>query len=161
MFAKGDDSALFDLEMGSFTVDAGTVYRFYNKVRECYEQRKKRWVDQYSRLVQVHRVRTENELMVVFQQAKANLQPIARFVSLKALPDDLKETLAEDFKQFVDDMRKNIKEAIRKNDPHNERLLLVIENLNFFDPGFDSSSGKVAQSTQPCSGTGPKRRILF
>jgi hypothetical protein len=160
-FAQGDDSVLPDLQEGSFAVDAGTVYRFYNRVREAYVQRKKQWLDKFNRLFQVHYIRTENDISIVLQNAKSNLQPIAKFIRLKAFPEDLRETLKKDFEGFVAEVRKNIKESVSKNQPRNEQMLLIVNSFNFFDQNLDVGvSGE--PSTKPSSPENPnKRRILF
>ena len=159
-FAAGDDSILFELEKGSFIVDAGTVYRFYNKVQETYVERKKKWIDKFNRLFQIQYVRTENDISIILQNAKGNLGPIAKFIRLSAFPDDLKETLKKDFDGFLAEIRKNVRESISKSQPRNDKMLLIVNNFNFFDSNLGSD--KAANlSTDSSTESINKRRILF
>lgn len=160
-FANGDDSVLSDLEQGSFAVDAGTVYRFYNKAQEAYVGRKKQWLDKFNRLFQVHYIRTENDISIVLQNAKGNLQPIAKFIKLKAFPQDLQDTLKKDFEGFVAEIRKNIKESVTKDQPSNERVLLIVNTFNFFETTLQSNPSENSSSGPTPGLTQNKRRILF
>lgn len=160
-FAKGDDSVLSDLEQGSFAVDAGTVYRFYNKAQEAYVERKKQWLDKFNRLFQVHYIRTENDISIVLQNAKGNLQPIAKFIKLKAFPDDLRDTLKKDFEGFVAEIRKNVKESVTKNQPRNEKMLLIVNAFSFFETTLEAGISEKSSSEPTSRETPNKRRILF
>jgi hypothetical protein len=158
-FARGDDAVLSDLEQGSFVVDAGTVYRFYNQVQEAYVERKKQWADKFNRSFQVQAIRTENDIALVLRNAKANLQPIARLIGLAAFPQDLRETLKKDFDGFVTETKKNIRESVRKNHPGNEKILFVVNTFDFFGLRSPDSSPENPGSH---SETAPnKRKILF
>lgn len=160
-FAGGDDAVLPDLEQGTFVVDAGTVYRFYNKVREAYVERKKQWGEKFNRSFQVQSIRTESDIEIVLRNAKTNLQPIARLIKLPALPRDLHETLRKDFEGFVADVRNNMKESIKKNQPHNEKVLFVINTFSFFEMSSPGAT-KGDTTAEPESGSSPKnRRIIF
>jgi hypothetical protein len=160
-FAMGDDSVLSDLERGSFAVDAGTVYRFYRKAQETYVERKKEWIDKFNRLFQIQYIKTESDISIVLQNAKANLQPIAKFIRLSAFPTDLQDTLKKDFEGFVAEVRKNIRESVTKNQPSNERILLIVNTFDFFESSLRSDT--VENSTnEPTPGTIQKKgRIIF
>jgi len=160
-FARGDDSVLSELQQGTFAVDAGTVYRFYNKAQEAYVERKKRWLDKFNRLFQVQYVKTENDISIVLQDAKTNLQPIAKFIQIKAFPDDLRNNLKKDFHGFVTEVRKNIKESIMRSQPHNEKMLLIINNFNFFESDVQAVVPNKSIAEPPSAETTNKRRILF
>lgn len=160
-FAKGDDSVLAALEQGSFVTDAGTVYRFYTKAQEAYVERKKQWLDKFNRLFQVHYVRTENDISIVLQNAKGNLQPIARFIRLRAFPDDLRETLRKDFEGFVSEVRKNLRESVSKNQPRNEKMLLIVNTFNFFETSLQAGVTTNSTTDSPSEQLTNKRRILF
>lgn len=160
-FANGDDSVLSELEQGSFAVDAGTVYRFHSKVHETYVERKKQWVDKFHRLFQIHYIKTENDMSIVLQHAKGNLQPIAKFIKIKSFPKDLQDTLKKDFNNFVAETRKNIRESIIKDQRGNERLLLIINSFDFFESSIitnltDNSSSEIKKDE-----FSNKRRIIF
>jgi len=156
-FANGDDVALQEMQHGVFTVDSGTVYRFYDKVKEAYVARKNRWVDQFSRSHQVSRIKSESDLSIILQSAKGNLRPIAAFIRLSAFPDDLQETLRKDFEKFVTETRKNIKAEVQKAQPGNEKVLLVVNTFNFFDSPQHVGSAMREEQNVPAQG----RRILF
>lgn len=160
-FAQGDDPVIADLQQGTFAVDAGTVYRFYNKAQEAYVERKKRWLDKFNRLFQVQYVRTENDISIVLQDAKTNLQPIAKFIRLKAFPDDLRDILRKDFEGFVAEVRKNIKESVMKNQPRNEKMLLIVNTFNFFDSNLELGVPHNSSTDPATPDTRNKRRILF
>lgn len=156
-FAKGDDVALREMQQGEFAVDEGTVYRFYDKVKEAYVARKNRWVDQFSRSHQVSRVKTESDISIVLQNAKSNLRPIAIFIRLKAFPEDLQDTLCKDFEEFITETRKNIKAAVQKEQPGNEKVLLAVSTFTFFD-----SMQLIGSINNTDSSAAPQgRRILF
>jgi hypothetical protein len=160
-YARGEDAVLSELEGGSFVVDSGTVYRFYNKVQEAYVERKKQWMDKFNRSFQVQSIRTESDMSIVLRNAKSYLQPIARLIKLSAFPKDLQDTLKKDFDGFVTDVRKNIKESVKKNQPGNERMLFIVNTFDFYENSFQSplSQNSLSDSAQ---GTTPnKKRILF
>jgi hypothetical protein len=159
-FAQGDDSVIADLQQGTFAVDAGTVFRFYNKAQEAYVERKKRWLDKFNRLFQVQYVRTENDISIVLQDAKTNLQPIAKLIRLKAFPGDLRDTLKKDFEGFVAEVRKNVRDSVSKNQPRNEKMLLIVNTFNFFDSNLELGISSES-STDSAADTRNKRRILF
>lgn len=160
-FARGDDSVLSDLQQGSFVVDAGTIYRFYNKAQEAYVERKKQWLDKFNRLFQVQYVRTENDVSIVLQNAKGNLQPIAKFIRIKAFPDDLRDTLKKDFEGFVAEVRKNVRESVSKNQPRNEKMLLIVNTFNFFESNLEADVSAKSSSSSKSGEPPNKRRILF
>jgi hypothetical protein len=160
-YARGDDAVLSELESGSFVVDSGTVYKFYNKVQEAYVERKKQWMDKFNRSFQVQSIRTESEMSIVLHNAKSNLWPIARMIRLSAFPKDLKDTLKKDFVGFVTDVRKNLRESVKKNQSGSERLLFIVNSFDFYENTFQSSfsDNSLPDSVQ---GTTPnKKRILF
>jgi hypothetical protein len=160
-FQEGDDSVITELEQGSFAIDAGTVYRFYNKAQEAYVGRKKHWLDKFNRLFQVHYIRSEKDISVALQYAKGNLRPLAKFIKLKAFPKDLQDTLKKDFEDFVAEIRKNIKESVKKNQPGNERILFIVNTFNFYELTLQID---ITQNSldNPTSGViQNKRRILF
>lgn len=160
-FARGDDSVISDLQQGTFAVDAGTVYRFYNKAQEAYVERKKRWLCKFNRLFQVQYIRTENDISVVLQDAKTNLQPIAKFIRLKAFPDDLRDTLRKDFEGFIAEVRKNIKESVMRSQPRNEKMLLIVNTFNFFESDLQAGAPSKSTTELTSGETTHKRRILF
>src|ERR1043165_625137 len=96
-FGKGDDSVLQELEHGLFELDAGTVYRFCDKVQTAYMDRKKLWVQKFGRMLQVRSIKTENEFSIILQAGKSNLKPIMKFTRLSAFPKELRDTLGKDF----------------------------------------------------------------
>lgn len=160
-FARGEDAVLSDLEQGSFEIDAGTVYRFYNKVQQAYVARKKQWLDNVNRLFQIERPRTENDLSIVLQNAKSNLRPLSRFMKLNAFPSDLRDVLKEDFYALVADVKSNLRDSFLKIQPRNEKMLLIVSTFDFFDINIDQGI-----SESPSTGSGPNeashnRRILF
>lgn len=160
-FARGDDNVLSDLQEGTFEIDAGTIYRFYNKVQEAYVERKKRWIDKFNRLFQVQNIRTENDLSILLQEAKTNLHPIAKFIKIKAFPDDLRHTLRIDLDEFVAEVRKNIKESIMKNNPRNEKLLIIVNTFKFFESDVQMSNTNESRIDPTSSESTTKRRILL
>lgn len=160
-FAKGDDSLLADLEQGSFTVDAGTVYGFYKRVQEAYVERKKRWIDKFNRLFQVQYIKTENDLSILLQDAKVNLQPIAKFIRLKAFPDDLRDTLRKDFEDFVSEVWMNIRESVRKTQPRNEKMLMIVNTFSFLETVLEIREPGKFSSDLSSTEIPNKRRIIF
>ncbi len=160
-YARGDDGVLTDLEQGSFVVDSGTVYRFYNKVQEAYVERKKQWLDRFNRSFQVQSIRTESDISIVLRNAKSYLQPIARLIKLSAFPKDLQDTLKKDFDGFVADVRKNIKESVTKNQPGNEKMLFIVNTFDFYETSFQGPPSENSPSDQAPGVTQNKRRILF
>lgn len=160
-FGKGDDSVLSELEEGTFDIDAGTVYRFYNKVHETYVERKKLWVDKINRIFQVQYIKTENDISIVLQNAKGNLQPIAKFIRLKAFPEELQKTLKKDFEDFVSSIRKNMKEPISKSNKNYEKIILLINSFNFYETEIKTDSVSKSQKNSKTEEISNNRRIIF
>lgn len=160
-FGLGDDSVTFDLQRGTFTFDSGTVYRFYNNVQDAYTERKKRWIDKFNRLFQIQKFRTENDISMILQDAKFYLQPIVKFIRIDAFPKDLRDVLKKDFDEFVNDIRKNIKDSIMRNHPHNEKMILIVNSFKFFESEVQIDSSNNSNGASNSVETINKRKIIF
>lgn len=159
-FGQGDDAVIPDMEKGTFHIDAGTAQRFYIKVEEVYSARKKLWLDKYQRSFQLHNLKTENDFSIILQSAKINLHPIQKFIAIKCLPIDLQKTLKEDFENFVNEIRKSMKDNTMKSQPKNEKLLFMIQSFCFFENAEQLISMPDTESTVD-STTTAGRNIIF
>lgn len=160
-FANGDDSVLTDLEQGSFDLDSGSVYRFYNKVRETYAERKKKWIDKFNRLFQIHYIKTEHDLSIVLQNAKSNLQIISRFIELQTFPEDLKSTLEKDLREFVTEARENLKKSFSRDHFKNEKMIIIINNFNLFEKTISKRSSDISPTNSKPDKNQNNKRIIF
>jgi len=161
-FGQGDDMALEQLSNGVFAIDVGTASRFYSRVEEAYIARKKIWLEKFQRSFQLQRFKTEDDLGIALRDAKLNLIPISKFITIKGLPDDLRKTLNKDFENFVSDIRKSLKDNISKSGNRQERMLMTLNNFgpweSFQDILFPQNSA--TQETNnfiPATG----RKIIF
>jgi hypothetical protein len=160
-FASGDDSVISEMESAQFEIDAGTVYRFYSHVQASYVERKNLWIEKFNRLFQIQKVKSENELGVLMQSIKNSFNPIVKFINLPAFPDDLKTTLKADFNQFINELKNNMNESLKKEQPHNEKLLFVIHSFQFHE--YYNNAASCDNVTEEENETIPrnKMRILF
>ena len=129
-FGNGDDTALEELSKGSFTVDAGTAYRFYSRVEEVYKKRKQVWLDKFQRSFQYHNFKNEDDFEIALRNGKQNLSSLYKFVSLKSLPYDLKETLKKDLEDFVADIKKSLKDNVSKISSGRQKMLILLNTFS-------------------------------
>ncbi len=161
-FAKGDDTSIAAIESGSFMIDAGTAYRFYIRVEEAYKKRKQLWLERFNRSFQTQPIRTINELEIIIRNGKQNLLPLARFISARSLPEDLRKTLQEDLSRFVEEIRKSMKDRLSRSSNDREKMLTLMNTFGLNDPSSaqhdpDPASKKNTNTNNPPSG----RTILF
>lgn len=161
-FAKGDDTSIAEIEAGSFTVDAGTAYRFYIKVEEAYKKRKQRWLNTFNGSFQMQTIRTISQLEIVIRNGKQNLLPLSKFIAAKSLPEDLRKTLQEDLSRFVEEIRKSMKDHLSRSSNDREKILTIMNTfgLNSTSPSVnmpDAPAKKNDSTNNPPSG----RTILF
>lgn len=160
-YASGDDSVFIELDQGTYNLDAGTIYRFYNKVQEAYIERKKRWIDKFNRIFQVYLIKNENDLSIALQNAKCNLNPIAKFIKLKAFPENLRNTLNKDFVEFLTEVRNNLRKSLSEDNPQYEKMIIVINNFNLFDMTINNEISNDSSTNSALGEIQNKRRILF
>jgi hypothetical protein len=160
-YASGDDSVFIELEKGTYNLDSGTVYRFYNKVQEAYVERKKKWIDKFNRIFQIHLIKSENDLSIALQNAKGNLIPIAKFIKLNPFPENLRNTLNKDFAEFVTEVRNNLRKSLSEDNPRYEKMIIIINNFNLFDMSINNEISDDSSTNSASGEIQNKRRILF
>lgn len=138
-FADGDDTALIELSEGSFTIDAGTAYRFYSRVEEVYRKRKQYWLDKFQRSFQFQNFKTDNDFEIAIRNGKQNLLSLSKFTILQGLPVDLQKTLQSDLEAFVGEVKKSLKANVSKISSGREKMLIL---LNTFDQNIFSDKCK-------------------
>jgi hypothetical protein len=158
-FGKGNDMAIEEMSQGSFVVDAGTAVRFYARVEEAYRSRKKNWLEQFQRSFQVNNFKTEDDLGIALRNGKQNLLPLLRFVSLPPLPEDLRNTLAKDLKDFVGEIKKSMKDKISGISKGREKMLMQLNSFEVF--GNEEISPLNEMQTTGNVMASPGRKIIF
>lgn len=132
-FGDGDDTALEELSKGNFIVDAGTASRFYLRVENVYKKRKQNWLDKFQRSFQFQNFKTEDDFEIALRNGKQNLFPMSKFVILKGLPDDLRNTLKKDLEDFVTEIKKSLKDNISKISRGREKMLILLNTFGLND----------------------------
>jgi hypothetical protein len=132
-FGDGDDSALEELSIGSFIVDAGTASRFYSRVEEVYKKRKQSWLDKFQRSFQLQNFKTEDDFEIALRNGKQNLSSLSKFVLLKGLPEDLQKTLKKDLEDFVAEIKKSLKDNVSKISSGREKMLILLSTFGLND----------------------------
>jgi hypothetical protein len=158
-FSSGDDKAIDELSLGSFTLDAGTAARFCIKIEEVYKKRKQLWLDKFQRSFEFHNFKTENDFEIALRNGKQNLSPLRKFVELNGIPKDLQKTLKKDLEDFVAEIKKSLKDNLSKSSSGREKMLLIINKFDFNDNSntiLANTSSNINQSTVT---TG--RKIIF
>lgn len=132
-FGTGDDTALESLRDASFTVDAGTGARFYFRVEEVYKKRKQIWLDNFQRAFQYQNCKTNDDFEIVLRNGKQNLIPLSRFVAIKGLPEDLKNTLKKDLEEFVSEIKTSLEGNVSKIARGRENMVMCISTFKLID----------------------------
>lgn len=132
-FGDGDDTALEGLSKGSFSVDSGTASRFYSRVEAVYKKRKQNWLEKFQRSFQLQNFKTEDDFEIAIRNGKQNLSPLAKFVVLKGLPDDLRKALKKDLEEFVSGIKKSLKDNVSKISSGREKMLLLLNTFGLND----------------------------
>lgn len=154
-FSSGDDTVLPLMNEGSFTLDAGTVGRFMLLAEETYKKRKQLWSERLNNITAHNNIRSSADLSVVISQAKAELKNLILFTRLKPFHDDLKKTLNNDLKAFVEEVKKSYRQnAAKSRSNEMNSLLLIFDNLDI---------DKVSTGTIEPQNTNPpiKKKIIF
>jgi len=161
-FGQGDDTAIEELSIGSFLVDAGTVYRFYSRVEEVYKKRKQTWLNKFQCSFQLQNFKTEDDFEIVLRNGKQNLYPISKFVALKGLPEDLRKLLMKDLEDFVAEIKKSLKDNFSKISSGSEKMLILLNTFSITEipPEFNTDNKKRKQNTSEIISP-PGRKIIF
>ncbi|AKK72443.1 hypothetical protein OK18_07205 [Chryseobacterium gallinarum] len=154
-FGKGEEVAEA-MNSGRFELDAGTAQRFYARAEEGYRARKKLWLDNFQRNFTLENIRTIEELEFVLQNNKKTLAALSGFAYSKGLPKELRENFTNDFKAFVSEFKKTLKDNTGKDNKDREKMLMVINSFNMNEVPQDPIIDEYKDST-PSTG----RKIIF
>jgi len=157
-FGEGDDIVLEQLSMGSFSVDAGTASRFYSRVDEIYRKRKQVWLDKFQRSARLQDLKSEGDFEIALRNAKQNLSSLNKFIALKSLPNDLRETLRKDLDDFITEIKKSLKDKIAKTTDGREKLLILLSSFGLADHTEEIKT-QVKSNHEIIPATG--RKIIF
>lgn len=141
-FGDGDDTALKELNNGSFTVDAGTASRFYSRVEDVYKKRKQSWLDMFHRSFQLQNFKTEDDFEITLRNGKQNLSSLSKFVVLKGLPEDLRKTLKKDLEDFVAEIKKSLKDNVSKTSSGREKMLILLNTFGLNEIREENNTDK-------------------
>lgn len=130
-FGDGNDSALEELNLGTFIIDAGTANRFYTRVEEIYKKRKQNWLDKFHRFFDLQSLKTEDDFEIALRNGKQNLLVLKNFISLKGFPEDLQKTLKEDLESFITEIRASLKTNNTKSSGRNEKIAILLNSFQF------------------------------
>lgn len=125
-FGDGDDASLEQLRMGTFSIDAGTAARFYLRVEEVYKKRKQSWLEKFQYSFRSQNFKSVSDFDMVLRNGRQNLYPLARFIALKGLPEDLKTTLKKDLEEFVAEIQQSLKDNVSKSSKEREKMLILL-----------------------------------
>lgn len=128
-FGNEDDTAIDDLKMRTFKIDAGTAQRFYEKVERAYKKRKQNWLDKFQRSLQTQNTRIE-DLEITLRNGKQHLSPLVNFVNLNGLPEDLKKILRKDLYDFVAEIKKSMLDKISTTNIIKERMIVLLNSFS-------------------------------
>lgn len=158
-FANGDNNVLEEMKKGTFKIDAGTAVRFYTKVGEIYDIRKKRWLDSFQRSFQSLNIKTENEFSILLHNSKQRLLPLIIFTEIEAFPEELKNILKDDLVLFTDEIKKTLKDSTKNSIQDKEKVLSI---LNSFELRSDSRKNEITITTdKKNTNQSTGRKIIF
>ncbi|KQM41726.1 hypothetical protein [Chryseobacterium sp. Leaf201] len=158
-FGNGDDTALDEMNTGSFDLDAGTAQRFYNQAEESYKTRKKRWLETFQRSFEAHHIKTTQDFEAVILTGRKNLIPFLKFSESEGLPEDLKDLFRKDLNEFTDEIRKSLKKSLPGTGKDREKIILII---NSFRVSENSSKKSIQHGLNPDEAEpSTKRKIIF
>lgn len=159
-FAAGDDSVLQLMNEGEMILDAGTATRFLGLIDSAYKKRKQLWIDKFNGLLKNQVIRKTSEFGIVINQAKMGLRTLIQFTQIPAFSNDIKKMLNDDLEQYVNQIRKSLKEDSYKNRSNEtQSLLLIFDNLEIKKVVVNSIPTGTNESTQ--TNLPGKRRIIF
>jgi hypothetical protein len=161
-FGDGDDSVMSQLEKGKFTVDAGTANRFYLKVKDNYTRRKKLWLSKFQKSFEFSLLRNISEFEVSLRNAKKNLVPLHKYVSLHGFPRDLTETLKKDLHEFVLEIKNALSKNAVKITNDRDQIMLMISSFGLPITNDDLDQGEPRRDPpSEVESNGGRRNIIF
>ena len=152
-YASGDDSALVILQRGTFDIDAGTRIRFYDKLQTTYVARKKNVIERFSRDINIGSHTKNSEISILFRNINALLLALKEFTEIKAIPDELRQVLQTDFKEFTDDLKNRFSKIYNDN----IEVLMSIKSLGIGRNTMISDPNVSLNDPIPVTG----RKIIF
>jgi len=159
-FSCGDDSVLPIMHEGEMKMDAGTAMRFANLVDQTYRKRKQIWVDKFNGLFKSQIIKNSSGFGVILNQTKGNLRLLIQFTQLAPFSTDLKKMLAEDLENYIQQIKKSIKDDLYKNRTSEmNSLLIIFDNLDVNKISIVNKSQDTVSA--PDSNLPGKRRIIF
>jgi hypothetical protein len=132
-FGNGDDTVFEEMNAGNFVLDAGTAQRFYSRVEETYKKRKQIWLNKFQRSFEMQKIKTDDDFGIVLRDGKQNLLPLSKFVTSNGLPNDLRKTLHKDLSDFVDEIKKSLKDNVSKTNSSREKMLIMLNSFELFE----------------------------
>lgn len=157
-FANGDDAVLENMNSGTFDLDAGTAQRFYTKAEEAYKMRKKLWLDRFQRSFETQNIKSADDFGMILLIGKKNLLPLSGFSEAKGLPEDLKTVFRKDLQDFVNEIKKSLKDNVPKAGNDKEKMLLTINSFRL-PADIKLTTDEGADDSEQNAPT--KRKIIF
>jgi hypothetical protein len=157
-FGNGDDIVLEAMDAGNFDLDAGTAQRFYIKAEEAYKTRKKLWLEKFQRSFDTQNMKSANDFGIILLTGKKNLISLLKFSNSKGLPEDLKKVFKKDLEEFVDEIKKSLKENLPNTSNNKEKMILTINSFRLPEH-TEEIPDQNYQTEEKNSST--KRKIIF
>lgn len=157
-FGNGDDTVFDEMNAGSFDLDAGTAERFYNQAEEAYKTRKKLWLEKFQRSFETQNIKSADHFGMVLLTAKKNLIPLSKFSQAKGLPEDLKTVFKKDLEEFVEEIKKSLKENLPKSGNDKEKMILIINSFRLPENVEENS---VQNDSKNIESSPLRRKIIF
>lgn len=129
-FSLCEDQCLDLMENGEFKVDSGTALRFYTRIEEVYKKRKQLWLSSFQRSFELFNLKSEDEFEITLRNGLRNLTILNRFVSMKSLPENLRNILKKDLEDFVKEINKSLKENVSKAESGREKMFFLLKSFN-------------------------------
>ena len=154
-FKKGDDGVLVNLLEAQFTLSAGTGDKFLKMIDRTYKTRKQKWHDEVQNTINKTNLKSIAEFDLLIRQWKINLTPLIKFISLKPIPENIKQFYQNDLQKFVSEVRKTLQKSLQNNALDKEQMLFYLRNLEIYD--FSVTNAIQPQQNQKPTG----RKIIF
>lgn len=158
-FGNGDDTAIDELKMATFKVDAGTARRFYERIELTYKKRKQSWLDKFQKSLQFQKTSVEN-IEMIFRNGKQSLLVLVKFTNLNGLPDDLKKILQSDLYDFAEEIKRSMRGRISTH-TFREHMSVLLNAFSLPISSPEAPQGSLTKKDEINSFSSGGRKIIF
>ncbi|MBN9337026.1 MAG: hypothetical protein J0I88_04150, partial [Chryseobacterium sp.] len=112
----------------------------------------------FQRSFETQNIKSADHFGKVLLTAKKNLIPLSKFSQAKGLPEDLKTVFKKDLEEFVEEIKKSLKENLPKSGNDKEKMILIINSFRLPENVEENS---VQNDSKNIESSPLRRKIIF